>query len=242
MTVLSTLNRVKRRKKTKKQRKNENWKKRAANLRFLSGAEPVYNPEKYNQNPRVQETHNCWSYSMDVIDPLQLTQCDHGAAEKHCNIMYHQPGGTKGLSKQLHTREGRSCSVVEDLVEADISGVRKSTIDETCPHGTSKIALVVHPGEDYHFYRQDADGLWSHKDGSNKVKRYDAEGNIITNPETAARNYRPNGSFLHYKDFCGFYCVPRTKPIHLARGGSRTGRRNRGRRVTKKRVRGIQNT
>ena len=30
--------------------------------------------------------------------------------------------------------------------------------------------------------------------------------NIITDPETAARNY---GGTLNYTDFCGFLCVPR---------------------------------
>jgi len=81
----------------------------------------------------------------------------------------------------------------------------------------SKIALVVHPGEDYHFYREDDDGLWSHKDGSNPVKRYDADGNLIWNPRTAARDYRKNGSYLNYKDFCGFWCVPRRRTITLSR-------------------------
>ena len=76
---------------------------------------------------------------------------------------------------------------------------------------------LVDEDEDYHFYRQDPDGFWSHKDGSNPVKRFDAEGKLIWNPQTAARNYRPKGSFLNYKDFCGFWCAPRRKTIKLAR-------------------------
>jgi hypothetical protein len=99
----------------------------------------------------------------------------------------------------------------------DVPEIRRTTFKKRCPLGTSKIALVVHPGEDYHFYRQDSDGWWSHKDGANKVKRHDAEGEPIWNPKTAARNYRPRGSFLNYKDFCGFYCAPRRKTIKLAR-------------------------
>ena len=81
--------------------------------------------------------------------------------------------------------------------------------------------MVVHPGQDYHFLRQDSDGWWSHKDGGNKVKRFDADGLPIWNPETASRDYRPNGSYLNYSDFCGFYCVPRNKSIKLSRGGWR---------------------
>ena len=181
----------------------------------LSGAEPPYNPERYNKNPLVQKTHNCWAYGMDVLDPEQLTQCLN--KPKGCPLMYHQPGGR--AAKELHYKEGRRCRVVERLMSLDVPAIRRSTFKQKCPAKTSKIALVVHPGEDYHFYRQDADGWWSHKDGSNKVKRYDAEGRLIWNPETAARDYRPE-AFLNYSDFCGFYCVPRRSVIKLARDDS----------------------
>ncbi len=99
----------------------------------------------------------------------------------------------------------------------DVPELRRTTFKARCPPDMSKIAMVVDPGEDYHFYRQDSDGLWSHKDGANKVKRFDAEGQPIINPRTAARDYRPRGSFLNYTDFCGFYCAPRRKRIKLAR-------------------------
>lgn len=156
---------------------------------------------------------------MDVLDPAQLTQCDGKPAS--CEPTYHQPGGTKGLSKLLRTADARSCRTVERLMREDVPELQSTTFQERCPAGTSKIAMVVHPGEDYHFYREDPDGFWSHKDGANKVKRYDAEGQPIVNPQTAARDYRPRGSFLNYKDFCGFYCAPRRKTVRLARGGKR---------------------
>jgi hypothetical protein len=106
----------------------------------------------------------------------------------------------------------------------DVPEIRRSTFRNKCPAGKSKIALVAHPGEDYHFYREDRDragdpdSLWSHKDGANPVKRYDARGDPIFNPKHASRDYRPKGSYLNYSEFCGFYCVPRNKPITLAQG------------------------
>ena len=180
----------------------------------LSESEPVYNPDRFNKNPAIQNVHNCWDYGMNVVDPAQLTQCEN---RPFCEPMFHQPGGTKGLSNVLQSTRGRSCKIVKYLMRKDVPEIRRTTFKKRCPRGTSKIALVVHPGEDYHFYRQDSDGWWSHKDGANKVKRYDAEGEPIWNPKTAARNYRPSGSFLNYKDFCGFYCAPRRKTIKLAR-------------------------
>lgn len=187
----------------------------------------------------VRETHNCWAYSMNVLDPAQLTQCEGKPAS--CQLSYHQPGGTKGLSKLLRKASARSCRTVDQLIRTDVPDLQPTSFQERCPAGTSKIALVVHPGEDYHFYREDPDGFWSHKDGANKVKRYDAEGQPIVNPQTAARDYRPRGSFLNYKDFCGFYCAPRRKTIRLARGGGESrrldGRGGESRRLTKTRRR-----
>lgn len=152
---------------------------------------------------------------MNVLDPEQLIQCkDKG---KGCEPLYHQPGGTKGLAGELSAASGRSCKVVEHLMKADVPELKRTTFKARCPRGSSKIALVVHPGEDYHFYRQDPDGWWSHKDGANPVKRFDAEGKPIWNPRTAARDYRPKGSFLNYKDFCGYWCAPRRRTIKLSR-------------------------
>lgn len=175
----------------------------------------------------MRETHNCFAYAYNVLDPAQLTQCE--GKGKGCQLMYHQPGGTQHRSKELDVASGRSCKVVEDLMAADVKGVQPTTFEARCPRGKSKIALVVDPGDDYHFYRQDADGWWSHKDGANPVKRFDAEGQPIWDPKTAARDYRPRGSFLNYTDFCGYYCVPRDRPLNLARGGGRRRRKTRRR-------------
>jgi len=166
-------------------------------------------------DPTIQEAHNCWDYSLDIVDADQLHQCDGKGPS--CVPQFHQPGGTKGLSDALTERRGRTCKMVKYLMRKDVPELTPTTFQNRCPADTSKIALVVHPGEDYHFYREDPDGFWSHKDGSNKVKRHDAEGKPIWNPKTAARDYRPRGHFLNYKDFCGFYCAPRRKTIKLAR-------------------------
>lgn len=186
----------------------------------MTGFEPPYDPEAYNKDKRVQDAHNCWDYGLNVIDDKQTHQCNGNSPR--CSPLFHQPGGTKGLSNILERKEGRTCAVVENLMRKDVPDLTPTTFQKRCPTRKSKIALVVHPGEDYHFYRQDADGWWSHKDGSNKVKRHDAEGRPIWNPKTAARDYRPKGSFLNYRDFCGFYCAPRRRTIKLARGGSRS--------------------
>lgn len=67
-----------------------------------------------------------------------------------------------------------------------------------CPSGSYKVALVAYSG-DYHWYRQDADGYWSHKPGTTPVRRYDNSGDLILDPQLANR-----GS---YTTFLGYFVV-----------------------------------
>ena len=64
------------------------------------------------------------------------------------------------------------------------------------------------PRRDFHFYRKNDDGIWTHKPGPRKTTHLDASNLPIQNPQLANRNY---GNNLNYKDFCGFVCVPRNR-------------------------------
>jgi hypothetical protein len=76
------------------------------------------------------------------------------------------------------------------------------------------VALVSAPGEDYHWYRQDSNGLWSQKHGNAPVTNLDESGHLITNPETCNRDGTAAG-MPNYTDFCGYFYVPA--------GGIKTG-------------------
>jgi len=52
---------------------------------------------------------------------------------------------------------------------------------------------------DYHFYKMDKDGYWSHKPGSTPIKRTDESGKRIKDPLTADRG--------RYKIPCFYACV-----------------------------------
>ncbi len=69
---------------------------------------------------------------------------------------------------------------------------------EICPVGTYKVALVV-SNDDYHWYRQDSDGFWSHKRGTSSVKRTDESGDLIIDPMLADRD--------NYTTFVGYFSV-----------------------------------
>jgi hypothetical protein len=117
----------------------------------------------------------------------------------------------------------------------DNPDVRAIKFHQRCPEGTSKIALIVDPKRDYHFLRQDKvdrneeeNGTWSHKPGSMDVTTKDASGRPILRPDRALFIYKDKKEPLEYTKFCGYYCVPRGKPLYLMsntrlEGGAKPG-------------------
>ena len=183
-----------------------------------NGYEPAYEPKAWS-DPAIYKSMNCYAYAMNVRDPKLIGMCRKNNGND-CRKFFPQPGALNGDRYALDASDRRNCKVVEKLMMADVPDIERSTYFDKCPAGKSKIAMVVHEKQDYHFYRQNPDGTWSHKDGSNKVKDFDALKRKIYNPETASRDYRWQGSDLNYRDFCGFYCVPRDRQILLGQGGA----------------------
>ena len=186
---------------------------------LLSGAEPTYDPTPF-EGPQVKRTHNCYTYAvLGRPDPTQVAAC--GNDTQCTGVRFHQPGAASGQRGLLSARELRTCPTVTSLMRSDSPAITPTTFAGRCPPGTSKIALVVDPGRDYHFYSQMADGWWAHKPGSNQVQRLDGARQPLFNPELAVRDYTSQGTDLNYKDFCGFFCVPRAEgAVHLQQGSS----------------------
>jgi len=198
----------------------------------LSGYEPDYNPDKYNKTRKMRESHNCFAYAFDHVEMPSELDCN----ENECNVSFHQPGRKSGFPKWSEAR-GKRCPDIFARLRADAGKISSSSFTHKCPAGTSKIALVVAPDTcnnggkkykscnsnktgDYHFYRQDSNGWWSHKPGGTAVTNKDAEGRPIWNPELAARDYRDKASdTLNYKYFCNYMCIPRKTKYTFKRGG-----------------------
>lgn len=66
---------------------------------------------------------------------------------------------------------------------------------------------------DFHWFKQDKSGCWSHKLGGGMPMDVDANGNKIKNPATASLNFY--GGMLIYDKFCGFF---RTNASVIIRG------------------------
>ena len=94
---------------------------------------------------------------------------------------------------------------------ADNKYLKKTTRKKRCRRGYYKGALVMNSRpiknlSDYHYYRQDKNGKWSHIDGWGYATNKDAKGKLIHDPKKANRKYRKG---KYYDQFCGYYCVPK---------------------------------
>lgn len=134
---------------------------------------PLYEPNTWNGGAAVI-SNNCYNY----------------ANNKRTNT-FAQPGTASG-----QTAVGMSCAVVHAAAVRD--GLEPIT-DPYDPSYKTVVALVVAPGEDFHWYRRDRFGTWSHKPGQTPATHLDNSGSQIYDPEYADRG--------NYTDFCGYFRV-----------------------------------
>lgn len=179
----------------------------------MSGFEPKYDPALWNTKDEVRETHNCFSYAMNVHDPKQIAAC---LKSKECEVPYHQPGSAAGQPGFKSDRL-KTCSEMVVRILGDNPSIQMVRFEDKCAPQTSKIVIVVDPDEDYHFYRQDTNGFWSHKPGGTKVTNKDQSGRPIYDPKLANRSDKEGR--LDYNVFCSYMCVPRMRHLHLKVGG-----------------------
>lgn len=184
----------------------------------LTGCEPRYDPDRWNKKIEVRETHNCYSYAMNVNDPKQLARC---RGVKECDAPFHQPGGAAKYPP-FSSDKPKTCPNIIARVKGDNANVSMCSFEDRCPNGTSKIALVIDQSDDYHFLRQGEDGYWDQKSGGMPVTNLDASKHRMWDPQLADLNFTRNKGVLDYDVFCSYMCVPREKPLFMrTSGGSR---------------------
>jgi len=191
----------------------------------LSGYEPEFQPDLYNKRKGLKEALNCFAYAFDYRRLPKRDNC----TEESCPVPFPQPGRASGYPKWSKVH-GKRCPDLMGRLFGDVPGIKPITFDKKCPKNHSKIALVVDEDKDYHFYRHDSNGYWSHKPGATDVTHIDATGRPIYNPELASRLYPDSG--LHYDQFCSYMCAPKHKKLHFKRGGKYTKKRKSTRRLT----------
>lgn len=116
-----------------------------------------------------------------------------------------QPGQYAGYEDETLDADEIITRVLDDFEEFNNENLTNLVFKEVGRYepcttaGAYKVALVIAPNLDYHWYRQDSDGLWSHKPGTTPVTRLDNSNNLIIDPQTANRG--------PYTEFIGYFEV-----------------------------------
>lgn len=165
---------------------------------LMSGYELDYEPELWNDNMQGEdfvEYPNCYSYALNVqINP------------ETSKVWRMQPGQAVGYTLQ----SSQICAetvIAYVQADAEILGFVFEAIDkdEVCDEGCYKVVLAIDNGVDYHWYRQNSDGTWSHSLAGLEVSNVDAAGEVIYNPEDADHAYPRSGA--NYTDYLGFFQI-----------------------------------
>ena len=166
---------------------------------------PDYDPKKWNKDKCVRASHNCYSYMLNKQKKKLIELCEDGK-----RVINPQPGHYCGLVKKV-VKSSTTCDNLIDRVLCDNPKIYRVESNNTkCRKGFYKGALAVMPGRTYHFYRQDDNCLWSHKDGGRAATDIDASGYKIKDPLFSDRNF---GEKRNYSDFCGYFCIPEDKEL-----------------------------
>ena len=122
---------------------------------------------------------NCYAYAFDIINNPVTGESLYTRYEAEMSgntkTFANQPGLFSG---QYDIEDKKILAGVKDgnerlinLVEADAKAIGKNFQPyEEGMEGGYAVLLVVSPAKDYHWYRQDSDGTWSHKLGETPVE------------------------------------------------------------------------
>ncbi len=146
------------------------------NLTFVPLMIPSYEPDFWNDNSTTKKNNNCYNY----------------ACNKKTDT-FAQPGRASGDKYTSSECDNVGPAAVRDGLEICDS------ITQPLPPGKARVAMAVSYQKDYHWWREDIDGMWSHKPGDGRATNYDNSDDLISDPEKADRG--------RYEDFCGYYFV-----------------------------------
>jgi len=143
---------------------------------------PVYNSAIWN-TPAVQPHNNCYNY-----------------ANNHITNTFAQPGRATGHQYTQLTNCTGAGSVEAGAHSDGLATTPNFHAHLAAGHGWY-VAVVLWPGVDYHWYRQDKSGCWSHKPGSTAARNVDNANHAISDPKTANRG--------PYTIFCAYMITKR---------------------------------
>lgn len=151
---------------------------------------PNYNPDAYNSDSNVQNTHNCYDYAIN-----------------NYNIQRQKTHPGESIYGSWEGKDVESCQQMIRRVSIDRKLIPIS-YNKECPPNTYKIGMMIDPDKDYHFIRQDNSGLWSQKPGNDEARDTDFSGMLLSDPENA--DFDDIAVGLNYTTKCGYFCIDRS--------------------------------
>ena len=159
-----------------------------------SGYELPYCPCLWNNEPIIKNRSNCYRYALNFPSFENVQQ-------------YWDPGQYANLFYSGATKENLVYGALKDAASFKTNNPSSSAYFakigrmETCPPGCYKVALLLQTNlMGWHWMRQNCDGSWSQKNGTDDVTKFEegSNPNIILDPQFCKTSY-------NY--FCGYYCV-----------------------------------
>lgn len=168
----------------------------------LSGSELPYYPTEWWRT-EIRNNTNCYSYAINA------KHNPNGANE--CMV----PGQSVGVP-DLFPEEFEDVNLLLSLIRQDAMsygfGFYEIDRNSACSSGRYKVALFIDPytgdpgdASGMHWYRQNADGTWSHKNGSTDPLAEDWYGYTIYDPCDCFRGEYTGTNGLWYSDLVGYF-------------------------------------
>jgi hypothetical protein len=138
---------------------------------------PIFEPTWWNDGSTRQFGNNCYNYG-----------CDYRSDS------FAQPGRATGhMYTEITSAAVKAGAVSDALIDTPAA-------NNHFPATGHLVALVIAQGFDFHWYRKDMTGKWSHKPGGTAATNLDNSGVAITDPRTANRGvYTQFATFMNVK-------------------------------------------
>lgn len=162
-----------------------------ADLQVTKRLAPDYFPSDWNGRPVRLLNNNCYNYANNKpTDTFALPGLAHFLAGGGIEDDYNLPI-TAAAVQAAAVNDGLQIVNVPPPPQGPFVKNRLPRLPKGSPRHL--VALVVDPDRpgyfgDFHWYRLDSDGKWSHKPGETRVTQYDNAGHYITDPRDPSVN------------------------------------------------------
>jgi hypothetical protein len=144
---------------------------------------PLYEPSWWNDGGQRQLHNNCYNYATNYRTDTFRVISGGG-----------QPGAAAGaMYTSITSAAVKAAAIADDLLATP-------SADNKPPSEGHLVALVIWPGQDFHWYRMNRNCSWSHKPGTTPATNVDNNGAPITDPRNAQRGpYTEFATFMVVK-------------------------------------------